>query len=108
MTGTKYGCGLGICGSCTVHLDGRITRSCITPIAAERGREITTSEGLGGSEDLHPVQRAFLKLEVASEAVRFSQAAGRRVHVGWTREQDFLYCSFRPLTHSVLCTSLKL
>ena len=64
MTGTKYGCGLGICGSCTVHLDGQVTRSCITTVAAAEGREITTIEGLSASGGLHPVQRAFLELEV--------------------------------------------
>ena len=64
MTGTKYGSGLGICGSCTVHLDGQVTRSCITTVAAAEGREITTIEGLSASGGLHPVQRAFLELEV--------------------------------------------
>ena len=64
MTGTKYGCGLGICGSCTVHLDGQVTRSCITTVARVAGREITTIEGLSASGVLHPVQRAFLELEV--------------------------------------------
>ena len=64
MTGTKYGCGLGICGSCTVHLDGQVTRSRITTVARVAGREITTIEGLSASGVLHPVQRAFLELEV--------------------------------------------
>jgi aerobic-type carbon monoxide dehydrogenase small subunit (CoxS/CutS family) len=46
LTGTKYGCGAGICGSCTVHLDGEATRSCITPVSVVAGRAITTIEGL--------------------------------------------------------------
>jgi isoquinoline 1-oxidoreductase alpha subunit len=64
MTGTKYGCGIGECGACTVHLDGRARRSCIMPVAAIAGRSITTIEGLADGEDLHPVQRAWLELDV--------------------------------------------
>ena len=64
LTGTKYGCGAGICGACTVHIDGIATRSCITPMAAAEGREIRTIEGLAstavdGELALHPVQQAF-------------------------------------------------
>jgi isoquinoline 1-oxidoreductase alpha subunit len=64
MTGTKYSCGIGECGACTVHLDGRALRSCIMPVAAIAGRSITTIEGLADGEDLHPVQRAWLELDV--------------------------------------------
>jgi isoquinoline 1-oxidoreductase alpha subunit len=64
MTGTKYSCGIGECGACTVHLDGRARRSCIMPVAAIAGRSITTIEGLADGEDLHPVQRAWLELDV--------------------------------------------
>ena len=64
MTGTKYSCGIGECGACTVHLDGRAQRSCIMPVAAVAGRSITTIEGLADGEDLHPVQRAWLELDV--------------------------------------------
>jgi isoquinoline 1-oxidoreductase alpha subunit len=64
LTGTKFGCGVGICGSCEVHLDGKITRSCITPLSALAGREIRTVEGLMGEEGLHPVQQAFLDEQV--------------------------------------------
>ena len=68
MTGTKFGCGIGICGACTVHLDGVAVRACVTPLAAVAGREVTTIEGLvvgtGAQERLHPVQRAFLELQV--------------------------------------------
>jgi isoquinoline 1-oxidoreductase alpha subunit len=60
LTGTKFGCGAGICGACTVHVDGVATRSCITSIADVVGKEITTIEGLSDGETMHPVQEAFL------------------------------------------------
>lgn len=60
LTGTKFGCGLGICGSCAVLVDGQPVRSCVTPIAAVAGKAVTTIEGLG-SDSLHPVQAAFLE-----------------------------------------------
>ena len=63
LTGTKYGCGIGICGACTVHLDGRAARACVLPVSAVEGREVTTVEGLGEPE-LHPVQRAWLENNV--------------------------------------------
>ena len=61
MTGTKFGCGMAQCGSCTVHVDGVATRSCVTPVSAVEGKAITTIEGLGGN---HPVQKAWLELDV--------------------------------------------
>lgn len=68
LMGTKYGCGAGICGSCTVLIDGEPTRSCLTPTATVVGKEITTIEGLAmidanGSEQLHPVQQAFMETQ---------------------------------------------
>ena len=60
LTGTKYGCGEGQCGACTVLIDGRAQRSCITPISSASGRSITTVEGLAKENRLHPVQQAFL------------------------------------------------
>jgi isoquinoline 1-oxidoreductase subunit alpha len=63
LTGTKYGCGMAICGCCTVHLDGDAIRSCVTPIARVSGKRVTTIEGL--SKDLsHPVQRAWMEIQV--------------------------------------------
>ncbi|MDX1555253.1 MAG: (2Fe-2S)-binding protein [Xanthomonadales bacterium] len=65
LKGTKYGCGIGQCGACTVHVDGRAVRSCITPVNAADGKSVTTIEGLAPSEDrLHPVQQAWLENDV--------------------------------------------
>lgn len=61
LTGTKYGCGEGNCGACTVLIDGEATRSCITPVASAGGREVTTVEGLANGDRLHPVQEAFVE-----------------------------------------------
>jgi len=61
LTGSKYGCGEGQCGACTVLLDGKAQRSCITRVGAVSQRQITTIEGLANGEHLHPVQQAFLE-----------------------------------------------
>jgi len=63
LTGSKYGCGKGLCGACTVHLDGVATRSCVLPISAAVGKEITTIEGLSENAD-HPVQKAWMEINV--------------------------------------------
>src|ERR1700742_4461911 len=63
MTGTKYGCGIGMCGACTVHIDGTATRSCQTPVTSTAERKIVTIEGLGVS-GLHPVQEAWIAEQV--------------------------------------------
>jgi len=61
LTGTKYGCGAGLCGACTVHVDGRAVRSCQTPLASVEGAKVVTIEGLGGT---HPIQTAWIKHDV--------------------------------------------
>lgn len=63
LTGTKYGCGEGMCGACTVLLDGKPARSCQAPLSVVTGKKITTIEGLEEHGQLHPVQEAFLKAE---------------------------------------------
>jgi isoquinoline 1-oxidoreductase subunit alpha len=64
MTGTKFGCGMALCGACTVHLDGVPTRACITPISAAAGKKITTIEGIGDDSVGRRVQAAWLELGV--------------------------------------------
>jgi len=63
LTGTKFGCGMSLCGACTIHLDGEAFRSCITPVSKAAGRKITTIEGLSG-DHLHRVQAAWIAEEV--------------------------------------------
>jgi isoquinoline 1-oxidoreductase subunit alpha len=60
LTGSKYGCGEGMCGACTVLIDGKAQRSCITRLGSVSGKQITTIEGLANGDQLHPVQQAFL------------------------------------------------
>ncbi|WP_417457791.1 (2Fe-2S)-binding protein [Kordiimonas sp.] len=64
LKGTKFGCGIGQCGACTVHVDGDAVRSCSIPMAALDGAVITTIEGLANGEDLHPVQEAWIEEDV--------------------------------------------
>ncbi len=60
LTGTKFGCGIAQCGACTVHIDGQAVRSCVTPVSEAEGRKLTTIEGLGMDDALHPVQEAWI------------------------------------------------
>jgi len=64
LPGTKFGCGAGLCGACTVHVEGRAMRSCSVPVSAVAGKPITTIEGLASRAALHPVQQAWLDLQV--------------------------------------------
>ena len=64
LTGTKYGCGIAQCGACTVHLEGRAVRSCITPVSSAVGKRVTTIEGLANGGALHKVQNAWIDNEV--------------------------------------------
>jgi isoquinoline 1-oxidoreductase subunit alpha len=63
LPGTKYGCGMSLCGACTVHVNGRATPSCVTSIAEVNGKQITTIEGLAGNT-LHPLQQAWMEIDV--------------------------------------------
>jgi len=62
LTGTKYGCGMALCGACTVHLDGEAIRSCSTPVSAAAGKKVTTIEGLS-ADGSHPVQKAWVEVQ---------------------------------------------
>jgi isoquinoline 1-oxidoreductase alpha subunit len=62
LKGTKFGCGIGLCGACTVHVEGSAQRSCITPVSQVAGKQITTIEGLGGDEP-HPLQKAWVEAQ---------------------------------------------
>jgi isoquinoline 1-oxidoreductase subunit alpha len=64
LTGTKYGCGVAQCGACTVHIDGKAVRSCVMPVAAAEGKQVTTIEGLASNGVLHKVQKAWVDHEV--------------------------------------------
>jgi isoquinoline 1-oxidoreductase subunit alpha len=64
LTGTKFGCGMALCGACTVHLNGQATRSCILPVGAVEGQQVRTIEGLANGPALHPCQRAWNELSV--------------------------------------------
>ena len=64
LTGTKFGCGIAQCGACTVHLNGAPIRSCVTPLAAAQGASLTTIEGIGEEDGLHPVQQAWVEQQV--------------------------------------------
>ena len=64
MTGTKFGCGIALCGACTIHLDGKAVRSCVTPISAAAGKRITTIEAIGATAAGARIQKAWLEREV--------------------------------------------
>lgn len=59
LKGSKFGCGAGLCGACTMHIDGVAIKTCVTPVAAVAGKSVTTIEGLGTPDDLHPLQAAW-------------------------------------------------
>lgn len=64
LTGTKYGCGIAQCGACTVHVDDQAMRSCVAPVLAVAGKAVTTIEGMGSDDALHPVQQAWIDEQV--------------------------------------------
>ena len=97
LKGTRFGCGAGACGSCTVLLDGRAVTSCNTPLWAVQGRDVTTVEGLGTPNQPHPVQQAFIDLQAAQcgyciNGILMSVAA--------------LLASAQPVTEAALQTAL--
>src|SRR5580658_9764283 len=63
LTGTKFGCGMALCGACTVHINGQATRSCVTPISSLESKSVTTIEGLSADGN-HPVQAAWVEIDV--------------------------------------------
>ncbi|MGD7033925.1 (2Fe-2S)-binding protein [Methylotuvimicrobium buryatense] len=65
LTGTKFGCGIGMCGACSIHLDGELVRSCMMSFGAAKDKAITTIEGLGSEQGLHPVQQAWIDKDVS-------------------------------------------
>ena len=79
LTGTKFGCGSGLCGACTVHLNGQPIRSCITPVSALAGKSVTTIEGLSKNQS-HPLQKAWVEAQVPQcgycQSGQIMQAAG--------------------------------
>ncbi|MGH9354952.1 MAG: (2Fe-2S)-binding protein [Terriglobia bacterium] len=92
LTGTKYGCGEGQCGACTVLLDGQPRRSCLTPVSAAAGKSITTIEGLERNGKLHPLQQAFLEEQAlqcgyCTPGMILTASALLRAHPNPTREQ---------------------
>ena len=64
LTGTKYGCGIALCGACTIHVDGKAVRSCVLPAASVQGKSVVTIEGLTSDGQLHPVQQAWIDEQV--------------------------------------------
>ncbi len=92
MTGTQKGCDQGACGACTVHLDGRRVLSCLTPAAQVDGREVTTVEGIGTADGLHPVQQAFIDRDAfqcgACTAGQVMSAVALLDEPGWESADD--------------------
>lgn len=91
LTGTKFGCGVGMCGACTVHVGGRATRACITPVADVAGTEITTIEGLDPNGN-HPVQEAWRNIKVPQcgycQSGQIMQAAAMLVDIPDPTDED--------------------
>ena len=92
LTGTQKGCDQGACGACTVHLDGQRRLSCLTLAAQADGRDVTTIEGLGTPESLHPVQQAFIDCDAfqcgACTAGQVMSAAALLEEEGWSTADD--------------------
>ena len=93
LTGTKYGCGAGLCGSCTVHLDGEAARSCVTPVSVAAGKAITTIEGLTQTGP-HPLQQAWIAEDVPQcgycQSGQIMQAAALLAKAPHPSEQEII------------------
>lgn len=88
LKGTKFGCGIGMCGACTVHVDGRAIRSCVTPVSAVRGAKITTIEGLD-PQGQHPLQKAW----IATQAPQCGYCQSGQIMQAVTLLKDFPHAS---------------
>jgi aerobic-type carbon monoxide dehydrogenase small subunit (CoxS/CutS family) len=121
LTGSKYGCGEGQCGACTVLMDGRAVKSCVTRVEAVQGRAITTIEGLATGDTLHPVQEAFLEVEAfqcgyCTPGMIMATVALLRTHPNPTRDdvareldRNICRCGEYPrLVEAVLLAARKL
>src|SRR5437764_3397757 len=122
LTGTKFGCGMALCGACTVQLDGRPIRSCVTPVAATSGKRITTIEGIGDTPSGKKVQQAWLDLDVvqcgycqsgqimAAAALLASKPHPTDADIDaamagniWDRKSTRLHSSHRSISYAVSC-----
>jgi len=92
LTGTKFGCGMALCGACTIHIDGEPTRACVTPISAATGKKITTIEGIGDTSIGRKVQGAWQSLNVPQcgycQSGQIMQAAGLLAKTPNPSDQD--------------------
>ena len=98
LTGTKYGCGMALCGACTVHVDGQPTRACMTPVSAVEGRNVTTIEGLS-PDGSHPVQKAWLELDACSDAWRPGYHPDCKVYAECETDSSVVYCETAGAGH---------
>lgn len=92
LTGTKFGCGAGLCGACTVLIDNKPVRSCLLPVRAVAGKSVVTIEGPEQEGKLHPVRQAFIA------AAKLARMTGKPVMVVWTRDEEFFYDTFHPVS----------
>jgi isoquinoline 1-oxidoreductase alpha subunit len=69
LKGSKYGCGAGLCGACTMHIDGEANRTCVLPVSAVAGKRVTTIEGLGTPDDMHPLQQTWVDFSVPNVGI---------------------------------------
>src|SRR2546425_9598122 len=88
LTGTKFGCGMALCGACTVHLDGKAIRSCVAPVSRVEGKHVTTIEGLS-PDSSHPLQRAWMEIDVPQCG---KQARRSEEHTSELQSLAYLVC----------------